>query len=243
MYSDLILKFTGFLLPLFLIGTTIMVFNFFGKHFGSRSGYILGLLFYWIFWCAALPMLIMNPSEIKSLYSLNASFFNESKFINVICLILPVVLAYGYAFPRRFKKITIKIIVLSLLLAIINATMEELFWRGLFLKLFGSDKWIYVFYSSFGFAVWHFVPQNLIPEREMGGQVTFAAFAFVLGVLLSLVSYNTNSILLVTLCHILFDFSGFGVRIYSSESLSVPVLNENRLKESIPDKLGVRNRF
>jgi len=90
-------------------------------------------------------------------------------------------------------------------LALINAPLEELLWRGLYLKLFGSDKWLYIIYSSLGFAIWHFAPQQIFPNKQPGGQISFVAFAFVLGIIFSIVAYHTKSILLVSICHILFD--------------------------------------
>jgi uncharacterized protein len=229
MYSDLILRFIGFLLPLVLIGTTIIAFDFFSKQFGPKKGYLFGFLFYWLFWCLTIPLLFMNSAEIESLFSFNASLFNKSKLLNISCLVAPLILAYCYAFPKAVNSATFKIVVLSLLLALVNATMEELLWRGLYLKLFGSDKWIYVFYSSYGFAIWHFAPQHIFPNKAPGGQISFVAVAFVVGVLFSLVSYNTNSILLVSISHILFDFSGLGAMIYSRSPIGLPVLNDNRL--------------
>lgn len=120
--------------------------------------------------------------------------------------------------------------------------MEELLWRGLYLKLLGSDKWIYFFYSSFAFAVWHFVPQSVFPEKQPGSQLSYVAFAFVHGVLFSIVSFNSNSILLVTAAHILFDFSGMRGRIYSSSSFNLPSLTENSYSDILSDTIQVKNR-
>lgn len=71
MSSDLLLKFTGFLLPLFLIGSTMFAFNYFRKRFGPVNGCLLGFLFYWIFWCLFIPLLLLDAGEVESLFSLN----------------------------------------------------------------------------------------------------------------------------------------------------------------------------
>jgi|WetSurMetagenome_2_1015567.scaffolds.fasta_scaffold00902_1 membrane protease YdiL (CAAX protease family) len=242
MYSDLLLKFTGFLLPLFLIGSTMIAFDYFRKRFGPVNGYLLGFLFYWIFWCLIIPLLLLDAVEVESLFRLNGQMFSKSGIINTLFLIIPLVLAYSFSFRKAIKNVTVSIVVISLLLAIINATMEELLWRGLYLKLLGSDKWIYIFYSSFAFAVWHFAPQSVLPNRQPGGQLSFVAFTFVLGVLFSIVSFNSNSILLVTVAHILFDFSGMGGRIYSSSSLNLPSLTENSYNDTLSDTIQIKNR-
>ena len=54
----------------------------------------------------------------------------------------------------------------------------------------------------------------IFPNKSPGGQMSFVGFAFLPGVLFSEVAYNTKSILVVSICHILFDFAGLGGRIY-----------------------------
>lgn len=208
----------GFMLPVALLMTTGIAFYFFGKYYGAKKGYFLGFLFYWLVWCLFVPLLLMTTQEMRSLFELNGSLFNESKILNTACLILPLVFAYAYAFPKALKTATPKIIIVSLALAMVNATLEELLWRGLYLKLFSSEAWLYVIVSSIGFAIWHFAPQLLFPNKAPGGRTSFVAFSFVLGILFGVVAYNTNSILLVTVCHIMFDFSGLGGRIYFEKS-------------------------
>jgi len=182
-----------------------------------KLAYFLGFVFYWTVWCLLVPVLLMTRVEIKSLVEPNSVFFKGKNIVNILCLTLPLLFAYVYAFPRVIHSATFQIIAASLFLAIINGTLEEFFWRGFYLKLLASDRRLYILISSIGFAIWHFAPQLIFSNKAPGGQYSFVAFAFLLGIAFSIVAYNTKSILLVTICHVLFDFSGLGGRIYFSQ--------------------------
>jgi membrane protease YdiL (CAAX protease family) len=212
-------KIIAILLPIALLITTGLAFYLLSKRFGSKRGYFLGFLFYWIVWCLFVPTIFLTRQEFKSLFEFNVYKFTEERFINLLCLIIPLLFAYVYAFPKALKSTTFKIILLSMALALVNATMEELLWRGFYLKLLGSDKWLYVLTSSFGFGIWHFTPQLVFPNKAPGGQFSFVVFAIILGIFFSIVVFNTKSILMVSICHIAFDFSGLGGRLYLSETI------------------------
>lgn len=214
MFNKKSYKTIGALLPLVLLATTWAAFHFFNRQFGEKTGYLSGFVFYWIFWCTIVPLIFLNKGEIKSLFAVNYSLFRRAKTLHSLCLVIPLLLAYGYAFPKAISFATIPVLLLSLLLSLVNAPLEELLWRGLYLKLFASDKRLYVICSSLGFAIWHFAPQTIFPNKAPGGQLSFVAVAFGLGLLFSIVAKNTNSILLTTISHILFDFSGLGGRLY-----------------------------
>jgi CAAX protease family protein len=160
------------------------------------------------------PKILLSGNEIRELFSCDLFSFTKTPGINSLCLIAPLILVYGYAFPKAFRQPTFKIILISLLPALVNAPLEELLWRGLYHKFFSNNQLLFIFYSSFGFAIWHFVPQTIFPNKAPGSQWSFVADAFILGVLYSIVAKNTNSILLTSISHVPFDFSGLGGRIY-----------------------------
>lgn len=181
-------------------------------------GYFGGFVFYWMIWCLLVPGVFLSVGEIKELFSLNARVFGEKSLINSCLLVLPLIPAFGYVFPGVLQQANYKIILFSFLLALVNGPLEELLWRGLYLKLFGDNQLLFIFYSSFGFAVWHFAPQSIFPNRAPGGQWSFVAAAFILGVIYSIPAANTHSVLMTSVSHFLFDFSGLGGRIYLGKS-------------------------
>jgi len=215
---DFSYKTVGLILPVILLGTTAFAFFIFSKLFGKRPGYFFGFLFYWTIWCLVIPLCFITLGDIKALFNLNWTLLYQNKTLNIFCLVLPLVFAYSYAFPKAIQAATVQIIILSFLLAVINATLEEILWRGLYLKFLSDDKWSYIIISSTGFAIWHFAPQIIFPNKAPGGQGSFVLFAFVIGIVYCIVAFNTRSIVLVAFSHVLLDFSGLGARKYLAKS-------------------------
>lgn len=211
-------KIAGLILPVMLFGTTVFAFFIFSKLWGERLGYFFGFLFYWTFWCLLIPLCFITWGDIKTLFNFNWALFNQNKSLNIFCLVFPLVFAYSYAFPKALQTATAQIIIFSFLLAVINATMEEILWRGLYLRFFNADKWSYIIISSIGFAIWHFAPQIIFSNKAPGGRSSFVLFALVFGIVYSIVTFNTRSIVFVTFSHILLDFSGLGARIYLAKT-------------------------
>ena len=202
--------------PVVLTLTTALVFYFGRQRFGNKTGYLTGFLFYWLCWCLWLPFVEMNHDYILALLRPVAPAENKYGWLDFLCLFIPLLFAYAYAFPKALKNATTKIILVSILLSIVNASLEEILWRGLYYQWLGSSPIQYILISSVGFSIWHLSPQIIFPNSAPGGRLSFLAFAFVLGILFSIVVSNTGSIFAVIICHILFDFSGLGARIYFS---------------------------
>ena len=203
-----------FFLPFILLLTTSITFYYCASFAGPLQGYFYGFLFYWLFWCILIPVLITGIRPVADLFKVRRPVLGIHKARNIFFLLLPLVFVYAYEFPGALKESNTIIITYSLFLAVINATAEEFLWRGMFFKLLGERSVLYILYSSFGFAIWHFAPQIIFSNKHPGGAVSFVAFAFVLGLLFSIVVRDTGSILLTTIVHILFDFGGLGARLY-----------------------------
>jgi membrane protease YdiL (CAAX protease family) len=99
-------------------------------------------------------------------------------------------------------------------LSVINAIAEEVLWRGTFFDLIGDKKYLYILWSSLGFAIWHFAPLSVFGNHHPGGSISFVAVSFILGLLYSTVVSDSKSILWTCIAHIFFDFSGLGARLY-----------------------------
>lgn len=208
---------SAIVLPLILLTSTMIGFSFFSKRFGNRAGYLAGFVFYWVFWCCTVPIHYLTLKGIIALFNYDGQLFKEHLVSNVACLLLPLIFAYAYAFPKALSKATFAIVAGSFLLAFVNATLEEILWRGTYLTLAGNNQLVYMLLSSLGFALWHFAPQLIHPSKAAGGQLSFVLFAFFLGLAYSTVTYQTKSILLVCASHMLFDFSGLGARTFLSK--------------------------
>jgi len=150
----------------------------------------------------------------KTLFTIRQPVFGKHKVRNVLFLPAPLVFAYKYEFPKALVQSNLLIIISSLGLSLINATAEEILWRGTFLKLMGGNSNLYIPFSSFSFAVWHIVPLSVFGNHNPGGSFSFVLASFLLGLSYSAVSKDNKSIVWTILSHFLFDFSGLGTRIY-----------------------------
>jgi len=205
---------TIYFLPLIVLITTYNVFHQLTQYFKPKTAYFFGFVFYWLFCCITIPLLLLGSKSIKTLFKVGQPVFGRHKLRNILFLILPLAFAYSYEFPKVIVHSSSLIIMSSAGLSVINAVAEEILWRGTFLKLMGENSRWYIPFSSIGFALWHLAPLSIYGNRNPGGSLSFVLVSFLLGLLYSAVSKDTKSILFVTLSHILFDFSGLGARIY-----------------------------
>ena len=196
--------------PPILLGSTWVVFRQGASRWGQTRGYFAGFVFYWIVWCLTLPLVLLGADGVVGLFGHPPTRMTES---NIFLLVLPLVLGYGYAFPKAVRDADAKVIAISAVLALFNGTFEELLWRGAYLRVFPDNLFDYV-YPSIGFAVWHFAPQSVIRSRTPGGAASFVAVPGLLGLIWGWVARMTGSLLWSTASHVLFDFSGLGARVY-----------------------------
>jgi membrane protease YdiL (CAAX protease family) len=207
-------KYFIYTLPFLLLISTYAAFHFFTIYFGQKTGYFLGFVFYWAFWCLTVPLIMIGKKSIIQLFKLRQPIFGQRKLKSILLLIVPLILVYSYEFPKALNQSGGMVICASIGLSVMNAAMEEILWRGTFLKLMGATSKWYIPFSSFGFAIWHFAPMTIYGNHNPGGSLSFVAAAFLLGISYSIVAKENKSILLTTISHILFDFSGLGARIY-----------------------------
>jgi membrane protease YdiL (CAAX protease family) len=200
--------------PFALLGTTYLSFQWLVAQFGSKLGHLEGFLFYWIVWCFLLPWWILGTDGLLQIFHDGANRFGNPAWLGIAFLIIPLLLGYGYAFPRAIGQVNPMIILLSAFIAITNATLEELLWRGAYITAFPNSWFLGCLYPAIGFAIWHFAPQSVFPNTAPGGNISLVAVAGLVSLMWGWVARQSGSILWATVSHILFDFSGLGARIY-----------------------------
>jgi membrane protease YdiL (CAAX protease family) len=201
------------LLPFLVLPSTYLLFQVLTNYFAFKVGYFLGFLFYWFFWCFLIPLVLLGFKGIKELFIIKKPYFGKNKLV-VALLILPLLLGYGYAFPRAISQANLIIVISSIIISAINAAGEELLWRGLYLKVFVNSRLVYLFYSTFGFAIWHFAPLSVFANKAPGGAISFVAVSFLVGLIYAYAAKDQESITLTAIFHFFFDLSGLGGRIY-----------------------------
>ena len=204
--------------PWLLLLSTTAAFRRLSARFGPKRGYLGGFLFYWIFWCLLFPTWILGPRRLPALFRTGVEPSRRPTRSDLLLLAIPPVVGYSSAFPRALARADKKIVLASAVQALINASAEELLWRGTYLAVFPKSIALGYLYPTVGFAVWHYAPQVVFPSRYLGGRTSFVLSAGLFGLLWGRVAYRHGSIGWSTISHVLLDFSGLGASIYFEDA-------------------------
>ena len=192
--------------PVLLPVVMYAVFQSYSHFFIPKFAHLLGMATYWMLLLAVSIACIGRSGLLRIVKD------NQPRGALWMFLVIPVALAFGFGpFLKRISVVTPLVLTLSLLQSLVNASLEEAFWRGVYIDSF-RDVWRGCLYPAAGFAIWHFAPQSVIPYSH--GQLLFVASAFFLGLCWGLVAFRTRSVRWTILSHFLVDFSGFGALLY-----------------------------
>jgi len=212
--------------PWLLVATTYLVYQLLERRFGKKRSYLGGFLFYWILWCMLFPLALLGPQTFVRLFRCVPSPFGHPWWLGAFCLIAPPLVAFVFLFPKAMRKASVKLMLVSALLAIVNGPLEEVLWRGAYLTLFPGQFWLALLYPSVGFALWHLAPMSIVPPAVAGrgGKAALVAEVCFLGFLWAWVANNTGVILWTAIAHTLIDFSALGwdVLFSGNQSISGP---------------------
>jgi membrane protease YdiL (CAAX protease family) len=204
--------------PWMLLASTTAVFRQLSVRLGPKRGYLGGFLFYWIFWCLLFPAWILGPRRLPALFRTGAEPSRRPTRSDLLLLALPPAVGYSSAFPRALARADKKIVLASAVQALINASAEELLWRGTYQAVFPRSIALGYLYPTVGFAAWHYAPQVVFPSRYPGGKTSFVASAGLFGLLWGRVAARQGTIAWSTISHVLLDFSGLGARKYIEDA-------------------------
>src|SRR4051794_41691312 len=110
--------------PPLLLVSTLAAFHGFAALLGARRGYFAGFVFYWLFWCLAVPVALLGWARVGALLRRTAPLRGQGVAV-LLALGLPVALVYGYEFPRVIGVATPAILAGSAALAVVNGGLEE----------------------------------------------------------------------------------------------------------------------
>lgn len=175
-------------------------------------------LIYWVFFC--IPSIIFitkgKKHELIKIYTPKTTMSKRKLSIYNLTAFLPVLPVCVIAFIPVIKAESTAPIIIAFFYAIFNGFIEELFWRGLFNKVF-DDNIIFAFiYPTVMFSGWHIA---LILVKGMvytGGNIALLAGASFMGVLWGFIAYKTKSVRYTTVAHIITNFFAFSGLIYEN---------------------------
>ena len=205
--SNYLLRPATFMLYLFppvLIIGNYLFFQFTVTIAGSKNGYLLGMICYWLIWCTLPFLLFVSRINRKLLFRLT-----KISWWQILLLIVPVILAFSFGpFKNRIGDVSPLIIILSLIYATVNALSEELLWRGIYYDHHQANFFYAVIVPSAWFGLWHYAPLSIQPASA--SNFYFIISAMGLGLCWATVTFFTRSIFWSFISHLLVDFSGIG---------------------------------
>jgi membrane protease YdiL (CAAX protease family) len=187
-----------------------IAFQGFTALFGSSRGYVLGFLFYWAVWCIALPIGILKPSGVASLFREGKPRFGKHPALTILIIAWPITLPLATFFIPNVLSTSATAIILSIILGGTIGITEELFWRGVYIKLFPNMRFLGYIYPSITFGLWHLAPLSIQSSNVPGGAFSFVLVSVLLGLSWGFYAQKTGSIRWSTTAHILNDTFGLG---------------------------------
>ncbi|NPV81950.1 MAG: CPBP family intramembrane metalloprotease [Firmicutes bacterium] len=73
--------------------------------------------------------------------------------------------------------------------------LEEVLWRGTYVRIFPNHWFHGYIYPAIGFGVWHFSPQSVFPNTAPGGSVSLVIVAGLVGLMWGWAARRSGSIL------------------------------------------------
>lgn len=196
--------------PILLIASMYYLFQAFAAIFGTSAGYVLGFIFYWAVWCIILPVVVLKPSGVTGLYREANPRFGKHPALMILIIGWPIVLPFATFFVANILSASLNAIVLSIALGITIGVTEELFWRGVYTKLFPGRFWLGYIYPAVAFGFWHLAPLSIQAANVPGGAFSFVLVSVLLGLSWGYYAYKTGSIRWCTVAHVVNDTLGLG---------------------------------
>jgi membrane protease YdiL (CAAX protease family) len=186
------------LLPAPLMLSMAAVFRVLTHWLGTDLGYVLGFLVYWVFWCLAIPAVVLGRDSFASLLRPARPLFHRANWAAAALWLLVTLVAIVMYLPAALDA-SYLLLAIAVPVASLNGFAEELLWRGLYLRTFPEapiGAWIY---PAIPFALWHLVPQMVFSAES--GPYSLVVSTVFLGLAYGYITWRTKSVLWAALSH------------------------------------------
>ena len=188
--------------PTLVVAATHLAFRLGVSYLGFVAGYSAGFAFYWVV-CLVISIGLLGWSETRQLFAPPHPPFPRQKWLALAILIVPVTGGFVTAFLPYLPTAGGLVIIVAAARAVVNATAEELFWRGLYVRWFAGRPLFGWVLPALGFTAWHLVPLSVTGT-------TSASFGLLLGAALmgfgnGWIAWRTNSLRYIVIAHVLTD--------------------------------------
>ena len=179
-----------------------VLFSMLAKRMSPRSAYNIGFIVYWVGWCGLFSFWVLGWRRSIHLYSAG----EKVSWVERALLALPVVGgAVTQVLPHR-RDIDTRVAATMLVAAAVNAPLEEMLWRGVFLEIFPDNVVLGAVWPLVGFSIWHLAPQLILPSRL--GKARFTAGAATVGAVSAFTVWRRRRLRPVLWSHLATDAMG-----------------------------------
>ena len=191
-----------------LLPFTFALLQFTTLTLGPKWGYIIGFIGYWVY-CLFTVWLMSGPgwNYLKGIWNQQ----RESKYAKWIgfAAFIPAFGVFFVAFLPNVAKLTLSAGVLLIFMAVLNGSIEEFYWRGLYLLEYRDNARIGFFLSTLLFGAWHFSVWSSRGVVYKDGIIALIGGAYVMGLLWAWVARSQGNIRAVLFAHILVNLFAF----------------------------------
>lgn len=190
-----------------LIGALFFIVPWLTK-WHPQYGYLFSLTFYWLFFC--LPVIGWHALAGNDGRLLSEKLPWRDWWI-IPLLLVQAGLAAMVSFAPHTSILTGASMYLALLIAAINAPLEELAWRGGFLGTFRDRPRLGFWLGWVLFTAWHIPLTTSVGIAFDGGAAALIGGAAALGLLWTWIAWRTGSVFYTGLAHFLTNIFAFWV--------------------------------
>lgn len=191
--------------PIALIASTFVVFNRAVEVLGLRWGYLTGFVFFWFVWCLGFSWWALGTRGVIDVFRDVRPRLPSPTGLWIVLLAVPVVGGFAIVWWPSAAAATMEVVAVALLIAAVNSTLEELFWRGVYARLFADSLVLGWLYPAVAFAAWHVSPTSV-----MGSTPMIVGGALYVGLVYGYVALRTQSVRWTTVAHFLLNATGMG---------------------------------
>ncbi|UCC11549.1 MAG: CPBP family intramembrane metalloprotease [candidate division WOR-3 bacterium] len=187
--------------PVLVLVVMYPVFQFLAHIFPGnwRIAWLLGLFIYWIIWGLGFSWLMIGKKTIQALITPQRPTFGI-----FLLVLFPLIMTAIFKFipgGTAYDKTDTLMYLFVLLTPFFNGFFEETLWRGVYMTLFPRNLWLRIVWPGIWFALWHYAPGSISPNK--GHVLALMIGALFLGLYSAFLAKRTNTIWWSIIVHVL----------------------------------------
>lgn len=193
---------------LLMLPLTFGLFQLTTLYFGHKWGYVLGFAGYWSY--CLLTALLVSGADINYFKRMwrEQPVGSNTKRLSVLAFI-PVFGVFFVSFLPNAAELTLSTGLLLTIVVLLNGSIEELYWRGLYLLEYGDNIRIGFVLSWILFGAWHVSLWFARGVVYTDGFLALVGGAYGLGLIWTWVARKSGNLRAVVPAHILVNLFAF----------------------------------